>query len=144
MKKSVLNRIEKTIEKYGKEYIPAILPVGVRRGEVGDCFDVCVIEALRNPHLRYVEGVASIPRTEADWDKEKEWIIHSWLTDGKHAFDPTWNAFKEGKEILIPSIYLGIEMDTKAVVDFMKTTKYKSVLIHGPKNKVLSEKCFKI
>jgi len=117
----VRQELQDYILKNGRDYTPAPLPPGMVRGKVGDCFDHCTILALGRK-WRYVEGLALDPR-----DRET-WILHAWLTDGEHAFDPTWMADVLGKEIPVPTIYFGIEMDIEHVAEFMISTRYKSVL----------------
>ena len=104
----------------GKSYIPAIAPKHLERGKVGDCFDTCVLAAVRHG-VKYVEGAARNPLT-------KEWILHAWVTDGVHAWDLTWQANINGVEQPVPTEYIGLEMDTRLVVDFMRATKYKGIL----------------
>lgn len=110
----------------GKEYKSATLPADLSRGKAGNCYDHCIIAAAfsNNPEYRYVEGVAMDPFS-------KTWILHAWLTDGIHAFDPTWLALLNGKEAAVPTTYIGIEMNTKAVAAFIKKTKHKAVLANA-------------
>ncbi len=123
----------------GKNYKPAVLPADIIRGRRGNCYDHCIIQAawLKDPEYRYVEGVAMDPFT-------KTWILHAWLTDGVHAFDPTWiaTAGTEGdhKEIPVPTVYIGIEMKVIDVARFIKKTKHKAVLANAWMDRELAEK----
>lgn len=120
--------------KHGKQYIPALPPKSMHRGIVGDCFDICLVNALTNPALRYVEGMAMNPKVEG------EWILHAWLTDGEHAFDPTWKAFTEdNEEVPLPTYYIGFEMETPKVAAFVKATGYKSVVDNSWRNPELAK-----
>lgn len=118
--------LKKVIHERAKRMHSAPLPADIARGDIGDCFDHCVIQALKsNGKYRYVEGLAYI---------NKEWIYHAWLTDEQcfNAFDPTWKMETGAGEIKnIPSSfihYLGVVMDLQKVIEFMKKTEYKAVL----------------
>jgi hypothetical protein len=136
----LLNRILQD----GKQYEPALLPKGVARGKVGKCFDTCLIEALKNPKLRYVEGVAMCYAGKDQLEKLKgTWILHAWLTDGKHAYDPTWLARDgEEKEQPMPAVYVGFEMDTEAVARFVHATEYAGVLANEHRAPALAQKAY--
>lgn len=123
MKKETANFIRGVVTKRGKHYKPALLPAGIKRGRPGDCFDWCMIQAMQHPEYRYVEGLAQDP------DDLENFVYHAWLTDGKHAFDPTWMAIdNNGKEREMPIMYLGIELDMMEVAKFVSATEYKAVL----------------
>ncbi len=115
--------IETIIERYAKEYKAALLPDGLKYGEPGDCFDYCTLLVLNNPEYTYVEGVASDPKTG-------NWLVHSWITDGVHAFDPTWRTTKNdtGEYVVMPSKYYGIPFKRMDLFEFIAKTKMKSVL----------------
>lgn len=138
IEKKILARIILKLRKGGKSFIPTLLPADITRGEVGTCFDHCVVECLKsNGKYRYVEGIARVPLSP------DEWIVHAWLTDGVFAYDPTWRAFdKIGMDIIIPTEYTGIEMDIKKVVKFMKKTGYQSVLANHWRNPKLAAEIF--
>ena len=125
---------------HGKQFKPAILPSEIKRGKMGDCFDVCILNAMNNKKYKYVEGFVRNPK-----DKD-HWIMHAWLTDGEHAFDPTWIALdkRDKKEIPIPTIYVGIEMNTMKVAEFLLEVKYKSVLANGWRNRKLASEILKV
>lgn len=127
---------------HGKKYIPAIVPSELERGKVGDCFDWTLVQAVLNPKYKYVEGIAKRPSTG-------DWVLHAWLTDGKHAFDLTWGSYfgksreeaiRQGRVLPCPTEYIGIEIETKGVVDFYKNVQYKSVLHNGWRDEKRSEK----
>lgn len=116
----------------GNNYTPRALPADIDRGEVGTCFDWCVVSALHsNGKYRYVEGVAR--RTDIPNDY---WRLHAWMTpadtDGS-AFDPTWGMRNETGIVNIapPFQYKGIVMDIKAVSKFMLKTEYAGVLANA-------------
>lgn len=120
----------------GKEYRPAVCPLDVIRGECGDCYDTCILNAFQSGgKYRYVEGIAQNPHT-------LQWIIHSWLTDGFVAYDPTWKAMVNGVEVPLPVRYIGIEMDRFLVYEFIKATEYKAILVNGYRNYSLSRKIY--
>lgn len=110
------------VQRFGKNYRSQLLPNDIERGRVGDCFDHCTIQAMRNRKYKYVEGIALEPGTKDSW------MLHAWLTDGESAFDPTWLAIKGGEKMPVPTIYIGVEMEIDNVIEFMLSTRYKSVL----------------
>jgi hypothetical protein len=129
--------IEQQVHKHGKFFQPAILPKDIKRGPMGKCFDVCLLHALHNPDLQYVEGIAFPIRPSVEVspgivvNDRPQWILHAWLTDaeGKIAYDPTWYATdKDGKEVPPPIVYHGIVMDAKKVGRFVMETEYCCVL----------------
>lgn len=114
------------IVKLGKTYSSAALPEDVTFGRLGWCFDDCVVRTvLSKGKYRYVEGVASDPEAYT-------WVLHAWITDGVHAFDPTWshwdNKNKARVRMPLPSAYIGIEMDILKVIDFMERTGNQGVI----------------
>lgn len=123
----------------GKQYTPALLPADIPRGKLHDCFDHCAIAAAKNfRKYKYVEGLARHPL------KPEEWILHAWLTDGTHAFDPTWQCFDQDKvEQPVPTIYIGLEIDLLALANFMKVTGYKSIFANAWRNPALAAKAIK-
>lgn len=129
--------------RIGKRYKPALLPPEISRGETGKCFDTSLIEALRSSgRYRYVEGVAMAYAGRDMLDKLKgTWVLHGWLTDGVHAFDPTWYALDPQKvEVPFPGIYIGIEMDPMRAAAFVRETEYQGVLANAWRNPKLAEK----
>ena len=126
-------KIAEYIFNNGKQYKPALCPPDVMRGGVGDCFDTCLANAVFQG-FGYVEGLAKHP-------KKDEWILHAWLTDGEHAFDPTWRAFTDdNEEKPVPTFYVGIELDVQKVVDFVHATGYKSVIANFERNAEVAQK----
>jgi len=125
--------IQDYIFKHGKRYEPANFPPDLEKGEVGDCYDTCILNVVKNPKYRYVEGIAAHPF------KENVWIMHAWLTDGVHAYDPTWRIEYKQDDLPVLTLYYGIEMDTAKVVEFMRATEYKSVMGNGWRNLEISE-----
>lgn len=120
------------ITKLGKSYKPALLPKDIKRFPIGKCFDGCAIQALYNRKYRYVEGICKPSH-------EDRWFLHAWLTDGIHAFDPTWAAIDEdGVHHPIPAEYIGIEMDIVDVARFMKETEYQGVIANRWRNEELA------
>lgn len=110
----------------GKRYVSALLPSDLKRMPVGHCFDNCALLCLLSKgKYKYAEGLAMNPIT-------KEWMPHAWLTDGIHAFDPTWQAFDDNNvEYPFPGNYTGIEMPIEEVCNFMTRTKYAGVLMNA-------------
>lgn len=106
-----------------KTYKPALLPKGVVRYPVGTCFDACAVTVLNRRQYRYVEGIATAPDTGIA-------VLHAWITDGEYAFDPTWRATNDrtGEDIVLPCVYMGIELDIADVALFMVKTGYQGVL----------------
>jgi len=117
--------ILKYLTKYGKVYKSKVCPQNIKRGEVGDCFDTCTVNALKTEYY-YVEGMARDPRNG-------EWILHAWLTDvkDKHAYDPTWRNVVEGKEKPVPTEYIGITISIEKLAKFLRESGYKSVIANG-------------
>lgn len=110
----------------GKTYKPAILPADIDRGNPGDCFDWVALQVTRHPEYKYVEGLANTPNDPSYY------TLHAWLTDGEHAFDPTWMATDgDGVERAVPAHYIGIEIDINDVIRFLKVTGYKSLIANG-------------
>lgn len=122
------------IEKYAHSFLPAKLPNDISRGEVGDCFDCCMTQAIFGGVYKYVEGIATL-------DGEN-WFHHAWLTNALkiYALDPTWIATDKetGEEIEPPIIYLGIEFETADVLAFVEKTKMKGIL----QNRALAPQLF--
>lgn len=122
---SVPVSLKKFIKSNGKIYEPAYLPEEIPRGMVGNCFDWCIIQALRS-NLIYVEGLASDPHNP------NHYILHAWLTDpdGRYALDPTWGVRDDntGEIHPLPIKYIGIEFDSLAVARFMKATGYQGLI----------------
>lgn len=112
--------------RHGKKYVPALLHPELERGRIGLCFDTCIKNALYTKEkFKYVEGIGFHPQL-------KIWILHAWLTDGVHAFDPTWRAFdKQKNDIVIPTQYIGIELPLKGVATFMVKTEYQGVIANA-------------
>lgn len=131
MKKMTDRQIANFVLKYGKQYTPAVLPADIQRGEPGKCFDWCAATAAKsyrfqNGRYRYVEGIASIP------GEPENFTNHAWLTDGIHAFDPTWmSTDKDDVEHPVPSYYIGVEMDILDVGEFMVTTEYQGIMYNS-------------
>jgi hypothetical protein len=121
----------------GKSYKTAMLPADIEQGPLGQCFDWCALQAVQHRNYRYVEGVASDP-TDPD-----NWILHAWLTDGEHAFDPTWYAESTEDAVRrpVPSDYIGIEMDILDVAAFMRVTGYQGILGNYWRNTKLADEC---
>lgn len=134
-------QIIETLMRIGKTYQPALLPEGIERGRVGKCFDTCMMAAMRNRNLRYVEGIAMTVAGRDMLDKLKgKWILHSWLTDGEKAYDPTWLAKDpHGNEVPMPTAYIGIEMDIKDVAAFVSNTEYAGVIANRHRNPELAK-----
>jgi len=95
---------------------------------------------MRNPKYQYVEGVAKVIHPK----KKLDWILHAWLTDGVHAYDPTWLAEAEDQEHPMPAYYVGIAMPIRSVMEFVSATGYKSVLANYYRNPELAEQCFRL
>ncbi len=122
------DEVLKFVLERGKRYKPAVLPEGMRRGKLGRCFDNAMMAAMDRRDLTYVEGVAMTihPKTRG------KWILHAWLTDGEHAFDPTWYAIDDDKkEVPMPTVYFGVEMGVKDVAQFMMETEYAGVFANA-------------
>lgn len=128
-----LEQIKARVLEIGKAYEPALLPPTLQRMSMGFCFDNCALlaaksHALEGPKYTYVEGVV-IPSRGSHKGLR---MLHAWLTDGYHAFDPTWHAYGEhGEEIPFPGEYIGIEMDIKKVAKFMRKSEYQGLLPNG-------------
>lgn len=134
MKDPLNKRLARYIEREGKSYQAALLPEGVERGPLGYCYDWCLALAMRHPEYRYVEGIAEDP------EHPGRWILHAWLTDGKHAFDPTWQATNNaGEDRILPVEYIGIEMRADQVLKFILKVGNVGVLAGREENRSLYE-----
>lgn len=133
--------ILKYLSEKGRPYHSVLVPEGVIRGTVGDCYDTALIAAVMYPHLKYVEGIAKNPAT-------KEWMLHAWVTEeGKDfAFDLTWKAVRNdlNEEIPVPTEYIGIEMDTLLIAEFVKSTGYKGIFVNRWRNKEIADRLLKV
>lgn len=130
--------LNKFIHEKGRSFYPALLPEDVAQGKVGDCFDHCLLEAVKsNGKYFYCEGKAYI---------EGKWFHHAWLTDktGFVAFDPTWRMEDSNGNIIhmVVGMYVGAILNTGAVVDFVRTTEYKSPFANYEKNPELAQKVY--
>ncbi len=134
------NQCEKTIEwifEHGKQYMPTLPWQTMPRGMKGECFDTCLMTALRGrARLKYVEGFARDPLDPSHW------ILHAWVTDGTAAFDLTWRSYDlRGKEVPIPTLYVGVEMDPRKAAKFCAATEYKGILANCEKDMQLAADC---
>ena len=120
------------ITSLGKKYIPELCPENVRKFDVGKCFDASMWNAIYHPEYKYVEGIVLI-------HGQLRWRLHAWLTDGVYAYDPTWKADNNGKDVPIPAEYIGIEMDTKDAAKFMRATGYQGVIANAWRDPALAE-----
>lgn len=118
------------VKRNGKNYKAAVLPADIERGPLGMCFDWSMIQCMKlGEKYRYCEGLARGPYDD-------NWVLHAWLTDGIHAFDATWLAYKNGtnEEIVPPVRYIGIEMPLMAIVLFVRRTKYQGIIPNRDKD----------
>lgn len=130
--------IRSLLDRGTKVYISAPLPDDIEFGPLGNCFDWCAVQAaLQFPKYRYVEGLARV-------QGEQEWTLHAWLSDGIHAFDPTWYTLFKGlhSRVAPPVKYLGVELDFISVARFIKRTGYQSVLCNYWRNPKLADRCW--
>jgi hypothetical protein len=129
----------KQLQQLGARYYEsALLPEDIQRGEVGQCFDTCIMQAMACfPKYKYVEGYAKP-------SSKKHWILHAWLTDGEHALDPTWRATEKGADIIMPATYYGIILDIQSVFRFMMETGYQGVLANAERNPKLARQAMDI
>lgn len=118
--------IEAMINRYGKSFTPALCPPDITRGPGGACFEISLINILLSDKYTYVEGKARRSTTG-------DWVGHAWLTDGVHAFDPTWMGVSidrntddgqvEKAELSPhPGPYFGIPMPRRFVLGFHGAT----------------------
>lgn len=127
--------IVELVLREGRTYKPAALPPDLKRGRLGDCFDSALIQAVSSrDKYTYVEGIAEHP------EQPGQWIVHAWLTDGEHAFDPTWYIRLGATELPLDTRYVGIPMRNRDVAEFVTTTEYKSILANGYRNQKLADK----
>jgi hypothetical protein len=115
--------ITNLIDRHGVCYEPALLPDDLRYGKLHHCFDVALIAALHSDgKYQYVEGLARTFRDE-------EWTVHAWVTDGTHAFDPTWRATdKDGNFIVLPVLYFGLPLDTELASKYVLKTGQAGII----------------
>lgn len=126
---NITPQIKYLIRTYGEHFNPKLCPADIVRGRIGDCYDTCVLNTLRNEHkYRYVEGIA----TPADGKPR----LHAWLTDGIHAFDPTWFSLdnKTGKEVIPDekhrTQYVGVSFEPRDVWRFVQRTGNKGIFVN--------------
>lgn len=122
------------IFKNGKRYIPAKLPKGLSRMQFRRCFDNCASVAISGD-LDYVEGLVRDPRNP------DRWVLHAWLTDGVHAYDPTWGQISPVGFLPILTDYIGIEIRIRPLATFMLKTEYASVFANAWRDPELALKC---
>lgn len=135
-----MNRfIKKIIRKKGNRFQALAVPKDIRKGKLRDCFDHCLIEALRsNGKYRYCEGLVYV---------KGQWIHHAWLTDatGLYAFDPIWKVVDDQTGAELPFFfgdYVGVILDLALVVEFVQKTQYKSPLANHDKDSELAQKIY--
>jgi len=134
---SLSPELEHFLLSSGRPYKPALLPDDIERGKLGRCSDNALMGAMRSGgRYTYVEGLAWGP-------KHGCWILHAWLTDGEHAFDPTWYAVDKqtGREAAFPTVYIGIEMEARKVAEFVMETEYAGVMANAWRNPELARAC---
>ncbi len=128
---------KRTVLQHGRRYIPAAPPADLKDFPPGKCFDGAWMNAyLTDGRYTYVEGLALNP------DTHDEWIHHAWVTDGVHAYDPTWHRTVNatGEKLAVTTVYIGIPMDMMAVARFVKGTNgYVSVMGNRHRNKKLPD-----
>lgn len=117
------------VRRYGKRYKAAALPADIEPGPLGWCFDWSMVQCINvREKYRYVEGIALDPETG-------KWELHAWLTDGTHAFDPTWHVLNKNKgRTFLRTKYIGIEMPLLAVMLFVRRTEYQGVIVNRDKD----------
>ena len=118
----------------GKQYRPASLPEGVFRMKLHHCFDNCASVAIDGKY-RYVEGLVRDPRSR------DRWVLHAWLTDGEHAFDPTWGMITPAGWTPILTEYIGFEMPFDRVARFMHRTQYAGIFANAWRDPSLAREC---
>ncbi len=128
-KSEITKLIEDIVKKHGKSYVLALLPDDLERGKIGDCFEHCLFSAFLSQRVNnkrayyYVEGIAGCEAIG--------FAHHAWLTDGNHAYDPTWYVICDdsGKRVDISMFsYFGIELGAVDTLRFFKETGYKGFL----------------
>lgn len=92
--------------RHGKWYEATEYPREMWEGVMGSCYGNAMIVAASEPRYRYVEGYACPVDTGFP-------VHHAWVTDGVHAFDPTWGP--EWK--MEGSAYLGVEFSVERADD---------------------------
>lgn len=131
--------LDEFVHQKGRRFYANLLPEDIQRGEVGDCFDHCLLQAVYSKgKYFYCEGVAYI---------NGAWRHHAWLTNKEAlvAFDPTWNAIdQEGRERPLDMVfYLGAVLNLDLVIKFVVKTEYKSPLANHEKNPEIADEIFK-
>lgn len=109
------------VEYNGKEYKPALLPDDIKRGQVGACFDFSLLQAFASRgKYQYVEGIAIY---------KGKTHVHAWLSDGVHAFDPTWLCYDKDKiERPLPVVYLGVALDVQTATSYFLVTERSGII----------------
>jgi hypothetical protein len=121
-----------------KRYKPSRLPDDIEEGDIGDCFDHCLLQAVKScGKYQYCEGMALVGG---------KWIHHAWLTDREkiYAYDPTWKMIvPEG--VPIPGYviyYVGAVLNLDLVTEFVIKTGYKSPIANADKDRDLAHKIY--
>jgi hypothetical protein len=92
--------------RHGKWYKAVEYPREMWEGCLGHCYGNAMIVATSEPRYRYVEGYACPIETGLP-------VHHAWVTDGTHAFDPTWGPHGWLKG----SAYFGVEFSVERADD---------------------------
>lgn len=113
--------IEAWVKELGQEYKSANLPADIERGPTGTCFDTCTMNILMSNKYQYCEGMTF---------NGVQWFYHAWLTDGIHAYDPTWQIIGKGgfDNPNNPLRYIGFVIPTGFLMFFNFKTQYAGVL----------------
>lgn len=114
-------RMEATLVRYGKPYLAAEKPPGVKRGKMKGCFKNAGDRALKDVGT-YVEGFAL-----CSGDTSRV-IHHAWLTTGGNdAVEVTW----KGDEMR--HAYFGLAVPNSVLMDCMAETRHYGVFETAPR-----------
>lgn len=137
MNKESINqlRYDQAVEfilRRGVNFKPGTKPAKLTFGDIGSCYDTCILAVLKNPELYYVEGVAKPPGYT-------KWVPHAWVSDGKLAFDLTWKAFQGDTPVPVPAEYVGIIIPTTKAAMFYSETRYKAIIMNAWRDPFLAK-----
>ncbi len=129
------------VAKQGELYMPAkehpeeLLDM---RGPVGKCYDTTLLAAWRlgKQGYKYAEGVVYVPH-----DKETGQVYaHAFLVKDGMAYDLTQIKIENDKPVFdFGQYYIGIEIDTMLVMDFVRSTGYSGFFLNAWRNVDLAQ-----
>ncbi len=134
------------VSKQGDIYMPAkehpeeLLDM---RGPVGKCYDTTLLAAWRlgKQGYKYAEGVVYVPHDE----ETGQVYAHAFLVKDGVAYDLTQIKIENDRPVFdFGQYYIGIEIDTMLVMDFVRSTGYSGFFLNVWRNVKLAQNIAKI